>query len=99
MLADMAKTTSTQKQSWKDLLDKNGFTEVWYNPHLIHKEMFLAIFKRRLTNNFIVELRAGLNHSISVSLFREISEIFRIVKLKREMLKKTKHYTSSKHLK
>ena len=67
MLADMTKTTSTQKQSWinkvKDLLDKNGFTEVWYNPHSIHKEKFLAILKCRLIDNFIVDLRAGLNHS------------------------------------
>ena len=80
MLADMTKTTSTQKQSWinkvKDLLDKNGFTEVWYNPHLIHKEKFLAILKRRLIDNFIVDLRAGLNHSTSMSLFREIRETF-----------------------
>ena len=83
MLADMTKTTSTQKQSWinkvKDLLDKNGFTEVWYNPHSIHKETFLAILKRRLTDNFIVELRAGLNHSTSMSLFRNILKNFRSI--------------------
>ena len=57
-------------------MDKNGFTEVWYNPHSIHKETFLAILKPRLTVNFIVELRAGSNHSTSMSLFGEISETF-----------------------
>ena len=79
MLSDMTKTTFT-RTLWlskvKDLLDQNGFSEIWYNPNSTRKESFIPTLKRRLTDNFIVELRRGLDSSTSMTLYREINTTF-----------------------
>lgn len=78
MLSEMEKTAFTRKQSWlskvKHLLDNNGFSEVWYYPHMVQIKTFLPELKNRLIDNFIGELRRGLESCSSMSLYREISE-------------------------
>ena len=79
MLSDMTNTTST-RISWlskvKDLLDHNGFSEIWYNPNFIRKDSFIPSLKGRLTDIFIVDLRKCLDSSTSMTLYREINTTF-----------------------
>ena len=81
MLSDMTKSTSTRTQ-WlakvKDLLDHTGFSEIWNSPNLIRMETFIPLFKMRLIDNFIVELRIGLESSFSMTLYREINYTFEL---------------------
>ena len=81
MLSDMTKSTSTRTQ-WlakvKDLLDHTGFSEIWNSPNLIRIKTFIPLFKMRLIDNFIVELRIGLESSSSMTLYREINHTFEL---------------------
>ena len=71
-----------RQESWlikvKNLLDRNGFSDVWNNPYSVKKEPFLAIFKQRLIDNFIGEVRRGLEASGSMSLYKEINQTFEL---------------------
>ena len=81
MLHDMKRSTPRQ-ESWlnkvKNLLDKNGFSDVWTYPNSVNKKKFLPIFKRRLIDNFINETRRNLEASSSVSLYKEINQNFEL---------------------
>ena len=78
MLLDITRATPPRQDSWlakvKQLLDRNGVSEIWYYPHSVKKELFLPTFKRRLIDNFINELRRELEVSGSMSLHRELSQ-------------------------
>ena len=80
MLLDLTRTP--RQESWlnkvKNLLDRNGFFEIWYFPHSVKKEMFLPILKRRLIDSFIGELRGGLEASGSMSTYKEINQNFEL---------------------
>ena len=79
MLSDMTKPKLT-RTLWLskviDLLDQNVFSEIWYNPNSIQKDSFIPTLKRKLTANFIVELRRGLDSSTSMTLYRETNTPF-----------------------
>ena len=81
MLSDMTKSAST-KTLWlakvKDLLDHTGFSEIWNSPNSIRMETFIPVFKMRLIDNFIVELRTGLESNSSMTLYREINSTFEL---------------------
>ena len=70
MLLDLTRTP--RQESWlnkvKNFLDRNGFSEIWYFLHLVKKEMFLPILKRRLIDIFIGELRGGGIRSVSINV-------------------------------
>ena len=81
MLHDMKRSTPRQ-ESWlykvKNLLDNNGFSDVWTYPNSVNKKKFLPIFKRRLIDNFINETRRNLEASSSMSLYKEINQNFEL---------------------
>ena len=62
----------------KDLLQKNGFAEVWYFPNSVNIKLFLPILRRRLEVNFLVGLRDGIRNSTSLTLFRDLSLNFEL---------------------
>ena len=57
MLRDITRATPPRQESWlakvKQLLDRNGFSGIWYYPQSVQKELFLPIFKRRLIDNLL----------------------------------------------
>lgn len=80
MLLDMTSSVTVRKQSWltnvKNLLDKNGFSEVWALPHNVQLDRFLPMLKTRLIDNFIGEVRRGLESCSSMIFYKEISQYF-----------------------
>ena len=82
MLLDMTRATPPRQESWlakvKQLLDRNVFSDIWYYPYWVKKEIFLPSFKRRLIDNFINELRRGIEASGSMSPYRELNQNFEL---------------------
>ena len=76
------KRSTPRQESWlnkvKNLLDNNGFSDVWTYPNSVNKKKFLPIFKRRLIDNFINETRRNLEASSSMSLYKEINQNFEL---------------------
>lgn len=74
--------TGVQNMYWlakvKLLLERNGFAEVWCYPQSVNVELFIPVFKTRLIDNFLVELRGGLNTCTSMVLYRELKQCFEI---------------------
>ena len=60
----------------ENLLERNGFAEVWYYPHSVDPKLFIPLLRRRLMDNFLVELREGLNTYSSMTLHRELKDDF-----------------------
>ena len=60
----------------KNLLERNGFAEVWYYPHSVDPKLFIPLLRRRLIDNFLVKLREGLNTYSSMTLYRELKDDF-----------------------
>ena len=78
---DLKKPTQ-QSSLWlsniKNLLDRTGFSEIWKYPNSVRIESLIPLFKHRLIDNFIVELRIGIESSNSMTLYREINDNFEI---------------------
>ena len=62
----------------KHMLEDNGFAEVWIYPGSVNVDLFIPVFKRRLLDNFLVEVRTGLNICTSMVLYRELCQDFEI---------------------
>ena len=62
----------------KYLLERHGFAEVWYYPQTADIKLFIPVFKRRLIDNCLVELREGLNKSSSMTFYKELKHDFEI---------------------
>ena len=62
----------------KYLLERHGFAEVWYYPQSVDIKLFIPVFKRRLIDNFLIELREGLNKSSSMTFYKELKHDFEI---------------------
>ena len=81
LVHDMKRSTPRQ-ESWlnkvKNLLNDNGFSDVWTVPNSVNKKKFLPILKRRLIDNFIDETRRSLEASSSMSLYKEINQNFEL---------------------
>ena len=60
----------------KCLLQSTGFAEVWLFPNSVNFKLFLPLFKQRLIDNFLVNLREGLNMSSSMTIYRELKTKF-----------------------
>ena len=60
----------------KNLLECNGFADVWYYPHSVDPNLFIPLLRRRLIDNFLVELQEGLNTYSSMTLYRELKDDF-----------------------
>ena len=71
-----------RQESWlikvKNLLDRNGFSNVWNKPYSVKKEPFLSIFKQRLIDNFIGGVRRGLETPGPMSLYKEVYQNFEV---------------------
>ena len=78
MEADMQDDTQNvlRLSKLKCLLERNGFAEVWYFPHSVYPKLFIPLLKERLIDNFLVQLREGLNMSSSMILYRELKDDF-----------------------
>ena len=80
--SSMAETMKSNGQNvlWlskiKCLLESTGFAEVWLFPQSINFKLFLSIFKQRLVDNFLVNLREALNMSSSMTMYRELKPHF-----------------------
>ena len=62
----------------KNLLEQNGFAEVWMYPNSVIVESFIPVLKTRLVDNFLVEFRNGLNVCTSMVLYRELYQNFQL---------------------
>ena len=62
----------------KQLLEQNGFADVWMYPGSVNVKAFIPVFKTRLIDTFLVGMRNELNASSSMSLYRELSQTFEI---------------------
>ena len=62
----------------KQLLQRNGFGEVWLFPDSVNVRVFLNILKTRLIDNYLIELREGLRASSSLTVFKELNETFEL---------------------
>ena len=62
----------------KNLLEQNGFAEVWMYPNSVNVESFIPVLKTRLVDNFLVELRNGLNVCTSMVSYRELYQSFEL---------------------
>ena len=60
----------------KQLLERNGFADVWHFPHSVDVKVFIPLLKRRLLDTFLVDLRGGLNVCTSMVLYRELNQDF-----------------------
>ena len=60
----------------KCLLENTGFAEVWLFPQSVNFKLFLPLLKQRLIDNFLVNLREGLNMSSSMTMYRELKPHF-----------------------
>ena len=63
---------------FKQLLEQNGFADVWMYPGSVNVKAFIPVFKTRLIDTFLVGMRNELNASSSMSLYRELSQTFEI---------------------
>lgn len=65
------------KTNWaylvKDLLSRLGFYEVWLNQGVGNIEIFLSLFKQRLTDNFVQNWLERLNNSSRASFYVNIA--------------------------
>ena len=65
MLSDLEEYPN--KINWaylvRDLLSRMGFQDVWLNQGVGNMELFLSLFKQRITNNFIQNWHGRLNNS------------------------------------
>lgn len=62
----------------KNLLQRNGFAEVWQYPNSVDVKLFLPILKQRLIDSFITQSREGIRNSSSLSLYKELTITFEI---------------------
>ena len=62
----------------KNLLQRNGFFDVWMFPESVNINAFIPIFHLRLKDNFITEWRQGLNVSSSLTLYKEVKQNFEL---------------------
>ena len=62
----------------KNLLERNGFADVWRYPFSVDQKIFIPLFRRRLIDNFLVELRVGLYTYSSMTLYRELKDDFNL---------------------
>ena len=71
---------NTESNFWlvkiKQLLERNGFADVWHFPQSVDVKVFIPLLKRRLLDNFLVDLRGGLNVCTSMVLYRELNRDF-----------------------
>ena len=60
----------------KDLLQRNGFYDVWMFPESVNINVFIPQLHTRLKDNFILVWRQGLNLSTSLLLYKELNHNF-----------------------
>ena len=57
----------------KNLLERNGFAEVWKYPESVDVNLFIRVLKIRLLDTFISEAREGVRKRSSLLLFKELN--------------------------
>ena len=76
MLSDL--TERPNKVNWaylvKDLLSWMEFYEVWLNQGVGNIELFLKVFKQRITDNFLQNWNERLRNSSRASFYVTIAE-------------------------
>ena len=65
----------------KYLLERHGFAEVWYYSQSVGIKLFIPVFKRRLIDIFLVELREGLNKSSSTKFIKNLNMILKYLRI------------------
>ena len=56
----------------KRMLEDNGFAEVWIYPGSVNVDLVIPVFKRRLLDSFLVEVKTCLNICTSMVLYPEL---------------------------
>ena len=73
---DNDRNNSSWTSKVKNLLERNGFAEVWHFPASVDVNLFLRVLKTRLVDTFISESREGIRNCSSLSLFKELNTTY-----------------------
>ncbi|MEW8545252.1 MAG: hypothetical protein AB2693_17140, partial [Candidatus Thiodiazotropha sp.] len=73
---EMDPSISSWTSKVKNLLERNGFQDVWMYPESVNVNVFMPIFQNRLRDVYITEWNHGLSLSTSSLLYKEMKQSF-----------------------
>jgi len=80
VVTDSMQDIQCNKINWfscvKDLLAKNGFYQVWLNPHAISANVFTNTFRQRLIDNYVQEKNNNVVSNNVLTLYKELKLSF-----------------------
>lgn len=71
-------TSNSWTAKVKSLLERTGFFDVWLFPESVKTNVFVPVFHARLKDLFITEWSQGIGLSTSLTLYKELKQVFEI---------------------
>ena len=72
MVDDMSRGAITLLSKVKNLLESNGFAEIWMYPESVFSNNSIPVLRQRLVDTHISNWREGMETGSSLSLFRNL---------------------------